>query len=222
MKYLHKYQKHLNENSNIRNEIDKFLIEHNINGEIKKIKALELMPAQEEIFLDEIVSNFLERKKFIKKALKKKVKDTDIVVTSDNYIIDGNHEWATILILNPFCKIKCTKLNIPLKEAIEELNNLLKDIKSKEIKKTGDFKHNIYDLIEDKSKLKIILKDLLFKDVKKAKKFLKIVGKKIDSDLHPINYILKNIYKIPLNDIDIYDRNDMPQLSNREIEEILN
>jgi hypothetical protein len=70
MKYLHKYQKHLNENSNIRNEIDKFLIEHNINGEIKKIKALELMPAQEEIFLDEIVSNFLERKKFIKKAKK--------------------------------------------------------------------------------------------------------------------------------------------------------
>ena len=122
MKYLNKYLEYLNEN-----KIEDFLSEHNIEGEIVKVKVNKLTPAQNEIFLDEIIENLLEKKKFVKKSLKGKLKDDEIIISSDNYIIDGHHKWASAFILNPDCTIKCTRVNLKLKKAIDLLNDLLEE-----------------------------------------------------------------------------------------------
>jgi len=37
-----------------------------------------------------------------------------------------------------------------------------------------------------------------------------------------LNYLIRNIFKIPNPDRSLYDRVNMPQMSDQEIEEILN
>jgi hypothetical protein len=220
MKYLNSYITHINEGT--RHKIEKFLDEAELDGKIKKIKVSDLTPAQNEIFLDEIISNLLQKKKFVKKSLKGKLKDDEIIVSSDNYIIDGHHKWASAFILNPNCKIKCTKINIELKEAIEILTDLLEEINAGNQRQSGDFKYNIFDLIKDD---KDELRDTIIKIFKKKsgneKKLLKRIDKRKKSDLNSLTYLINNIYKIPTPDHKKYDRKNMPQISDKEIEEIL-
>lgn len=217
MKYLDKYTEHINEN-----KIEDFLDKHEIEGVIEKIKVSELTPAQSEIFLDEIVSNLLDKKKFVKKSLKGKLKDDEIIVSSDNYIIDGHHKWASAFILNPDCKIKCTRVNLKLKKAIELLNDLLKTTNATSQRKSGLYKHNIYKLVkDDKDGMKKAIVKIFNKQYGNEKKLLKKVKKKSDTDLHPLNFLINNIYSLPTPDKKKYNRKNMPQLSDDEIKEIL-
>jgi len=41
--------------------------------------------------------------------------EPDIIVTSDNYILDGHHRWATAWAGHPSNKIKVTVIPLPLK-----------------------------------------------------------------------------------------------------------
>lgn len=221
MKYINNYIQKLNEGK--KTKIKNFLLDSKLDGKIEKIRVSDLTPTQNEIFLDEIVSNLLKKRKFVKKSLKGKFKDKEILVSSDNYIIDGHHKWASAFILNSNCKIKCTKINMPIKEAIETLTELLKEINADSQRQSGKFKYNIYELIKkDDDKLKNSILEI-FKDKNGSKKkLLKKIKKSEHTDSHPLNYILDNIYKLPTPDHKKYDRKEMPQLSDKEIDEILN
>lgn len=217
MKYLNKYLEYINEN-----KIEDFLSEHKIEGKIEKIKVEILKPAQSEIFLDEIIENLLSKKKFVKKSLKGKLKDNEIIISSDNYIIDGHHKWATIFLLNPNAKIKCTKINLKLKKAIKLLNDLLEETNAHSQRKSGLFRYNIYQLIkDDKDETKKVIKKLFSKKNENENKLLLKIEKYTKSKLHPLNYLIHNIYNLPTPDDKKYDRNEMPQLNDDEIKEIL-
>ena len=79
----------------------------NIEAGREKIKAIDLISGQNEICIDELLENLLGNEKFVKKALKGKIKIKDIIVTSDLHILDGHHRWAAVYTLNPECEIKC-------------------------------------------------------------------------------------------------------------------
>ncbi len=243
MKYLNNFLEHLNEQNDAlkelgvkdgkvdlaktTNKIKQYLfkkgIENNdIEGEEVKIKARDLEPSQKEIFLDQVITYLLKNKKFVKKALKGKIKDDEIVISSDNCIVDGHHKWAGAFILNPDCKIKCTKVNVPYKEAIPVFTEILKEFNPSEQEQSGNYKYNIFDLMkEDRDKMKEAIVDI-FSHKQGEKGFLAKVDKKKKSDLHPLNYLISNLYNMPNPDHKLYNREDMPQMSDREIEEILN
>lgn len=203
------------------NKIEDFLSEHHINGEIEKVKVSDLTPTQNEIFIDEMIENLLNRKKFVKKSLKGKFKDEEIIISSDDYIIDGHHKWASVFILNPDCYIKVTKVNLKIKKAIKLFNKLLDEINANNQVKSGLFKYNIFNLIkDDKDELKDVIKKLFSKKSGKENKLLKRIKKLSDTN-HPLNYLINNIYNLPTPDRKKYDRKEMPQLSDDEIKEIL-
>lgn len=216
MKHLNKYTEYIKEN-----KIEDFLSEHQIKGGKERVNVKDLIPTQNEIFIDEIVENLLQKKKFVKKALKGKFKDEEIIISSDNHIIDGHHKWASAFILNPNCRIKVTKINLKIKKAIKLFNKLLDEINANNQSKSGLFKYNIFKLIKnDKDELKDVIKKLFSKKSGNEEKLLKRI--KILSDVkHPLNYMIENIYKLPTPDHKKYDRDEMPQLSDDEIKEIL-
>ena len=222
MRYIYNFKQLLNENKTA-DKINNFLSDSKLEGKIKKIKVSDLTPAQNEIFLDEIVSNLLEKKKFVKKSLKGKLKDEEILVSSDNYIIDGHHKWASAFILNPDCKIKCTKINLPLKETIKILKDLLEEINAGNQRQSGNFKYNIFDMVKsEKDDLKKSIVNIFKNKSGNEKKLLKKIRKKSKSELHPLNLLIRHIYKLPTPDKKSYDREDMSQMSDKEIDEILN
>lgn len=222
MRYIYNFKQLLNENKT-SDKINDFLSDSKLEGKIKKIKVSDLTPAQNEIFLDEIISNLLEKKKFVKKSLNGKLKDEEILVSSDNYIIDGHHKWASVFILNPDCKIRCTKINLPLKESIKILKDLLEEINTGNQRQSGNFKYNIFDMVKsERDDLKKSIVDIFKNKSGNEKKLLKLIKKRTNTDLHPLNFLIKNLYKLPTPDKKSYDRIDMPQMSDQEIDEILN
>ena len=242
MKYVNNFLEHLNEQNDAlkklgikdgkidltktTNKVKKYLFrkgikKNNISGESITIKAKDLEPSQKEIFLDQMITFLLKNKKFVKKALKGEIKDDEIVISSDNCIVDGHHKWASSFILNPDCKIKCTKINLPYKEAITIFTEILNEFNPEEQNQSGNYKYNIFDLIKlDRDKVKESIIDI-FSHKTGEKAFLDKIDKKKGSDLHPLNYLIGNIYKMPNPDHKLYNREDMPQMSDQEIEEIL-
>jgi len=242
MRYLNNFLEHLNEQNDALKELGvkdgkvdlskttdkikqylfkKGLESNDIEGEVVKIKAKDIEPSQKEIYLDEVMSFLLKNRKFVKKALKGKLTDDELVISSDDCIVDGHHKWAGAFILNPDCKIKCIKINVPYKEAIPVFTEILKDIKPETDEHMDEHKYNIFDLVKsDRDKVKDAILNI-FGNKQGEKKFLDKVEQKIDSDLHPINYIISNIYKMPNPDNKVYDKNEMPQMSDQEIAEIL-
>lgn len=213
--------------SKIEDKIKKHLFKlgvenNNIKGKKKKIKVKDLAPGQNEIFLDEIIEHLLKKEDFVKKALKGKIKDDDILMSDDKHIIDGHHRWVSSFILNPDCKLKCTRINLPLKKAIKIFNKLLREINAKNQNQSGNYKYDIFKLRElNREDLKNAINDIFKKNDKNdVKKFLELVKEK-SGELHPINYIISNIHKIQDPKHNLSDRKDMPQMSDEEIEEIL-
>ena len=120
------------------------------------------------------------------------------------------------------CTIKCTRVNLKLKKAIDLLNDLLEEINKSSQRKSGLFKYNIFELIkDDKDEMKKAIVKIFNKRSGNENKLLKRIDKRKKSDLHALNYIINNIYDIPTPDHKKYDRKNMPQLSDDEIKEIL-
>lgn len=202
-----------------------------IGGKKVKIKAKKLNPGQTAIYLDQVMSRILSNPKFVKKVLNGKVKDRDILISSDNHIIDGHHRWCSAFILNPKCKIKCTKINLPIEIALPILNAILKESNSKNQEQTGEEKHNIFKLAYNK-KLPIELNEITEKMAKKdtwktGKDKKKMIGnlfeklQKNDKDINPLLYLAKNIQKLPTPHGNLTGRKDMPQLKDDELKSII-
>ena len=205
-----------------------------IKGEVEKVKAKKLKPGQAAIYLDQVFSRILSNPKFTKKALKGKVKDSDILISEDNYIIDGHHRWCSAYILNPKCKLKCTRINLPIEVALPILNAILEATGSEHQGQSGNKKYNVYDLTKlNKVDLAENLAEIIDrvasvglwgtgeKKEHMIQDLFKKLDKKIKGDIHPMNHFVKNIHKLPRPEGNLAPRKEMPQLDKKEINNIL-
>jgi hypothetical protein len=46
--------------------------------------------------------------------------DAPIIVSSDNYILDGHHRWSAMLTADPEAKMKVRRIHLPMKEVLEK------------------------------------------------------------------------------------------------------
>ncbi len=49
--------------------------------------------------------------------------DDTIIVSEDNYILDGHHRWAALLTINPSKKINVNKVYLPIRDLLSKANN---------------------------------------------------------------------------------------------------
>ncbi len=96
----------------------------NAEVEVKKLK-----PTQNEI-------NNTKVKKF-QKAKDKKFLYKNVVISNDNYLLDGHHRWAALMGIDSKSKINCVKIDLPMKELIELAGKFSK-AKHKGINKGGE------------------------------------------------------------------------------------
>lgn len=197
---------------------DKFLKDvdnQDIKGEKIKISVKDLKPGQSTVYLDQMIEKLLDDSEFTKNAIDGKIKDRDILISSDNYIIDGHHRCCSAFSMNPECVIKCTKINIPIEKAIPILNSILKATESDSKPESGDEKSNVYDLMK-----KDDFSDNVFEmihDIAKEKWKRKKRNKKLYKFFDKIlpEKLADNIKKLPIPDDNLVDRSNMPQLKDK-------
>jgi hypothetical protein len=202
--------------------------------EIKKIsvKVKDLKPSQNEIFLDHILSRMIVKDEDRADAIDGKLKDRDILISSDNHLIDGHHRWATAFILNPNCKLKCTLINLPIKYALPIINAMIEasDVSGEEpidydvdlFKATKWKKKKLFQKMEE------IIEEAIDKGVKLKKENKKSKDIKTKEDLfdiidkdNPLKYFRKNMKKINKPNSLFTDREEMPQIDADDAKEIL-
>lgn len=198
---------------------DKFLRDvdnqEDIKGEKIKISVKDLKPGQSTVYLDQMIDKLLDDSEFTKKAIDGKIKDRDILISSDNYIIDGHHRCCSAFSMNPECTIKCTRINIPIEKAIPILNSILKATESDSKPESGDDKSNVYDLMKKDDFSDDVFEMIhdIAKDKWKRKKRNKKLYKFFDKILP--EKLAENIKKLPIPDDNLVDRSNMPQLKDK-------
>jgi len=80
---------------------------------VAEIPVKQLKPSQDEIYGSKIALNMTKMGPTV--GGKTAFGEPDIIVTSDNYILDGHHRWATAWAGHPSNKIKVTVIPLPLK-----------------------------------------------------------------------------------------------------------
>lgn len=194
------------------------------------VNAEDLKPSQNDLYLGHIFSRFIVRDDERKSVLNSSLKDLDMIISQDDYIIDGHHRWALVMILDPTCEIICTQIKKKFDDIIDDLD----DISDKEPhKKSGEFKlEDWIDKKDDVVKNKII--DIMKNAIKngvsvgenhyqsdkdwKLKKYLKKIGKKLDIEEEDvIDYLYDNLKKIPRTNKKI-ERKHMPQVKKEDVE----
>lgn len=78
------------------------------------IKLADLKPAQSEI----------DKTKVQEKILSGKWGARNYLISSDNYLVDGHHDWAAGLEVNQDATIKFTQIKLPVRQLIDESNKL--------------------------------------------------------------------------------------------------
>ncbi len=74
-----------------------------------KIPAAMLSPTQSQIWLEKIVKAIRDGKRQAANATK------PIMVSGDDYILDGHHRWATVMIEKPFQPMNVLQFSLPIK-----------------------------------------------------------------------------------------------------------
>lgn len=76
----------------------------------KKIRAIDLHPIQKQIYFDKGFD--LIRGKSIKDV--SDVLSKPLIVSSDNYIVDGHHRFLSAMLLDPNYKLNCVVVDLPI------------------------------------------------------------------------------------------------------------
>lgn len=228
---------------------DKFLkkvdnsIKPNVDIKNIKIKAKNLKPSQNTIYLEHILSRLVVNDYDREQILNGKLKDHDILISEDNHIIDGHHRWAAAYILNPKCEMDVTQIQLPIEYALPIINAILNAKDEINIDKTGDYIISIFDMVDWKKK-RVLKKinDIITKTIKSGidlgedknkkseegwkiddifdvKSFYDNIKKKLNK--HPLKKIRKNLKTIP-KPMNIFgDREDMPRIKEKDAKNIL-
>jgi len=97
-----------------------------------RIPLNSLRPSQEAIFLGKVVdiaSNSWTQFKF--GGPPKKEKNSGLIASSDNYLVEGHHRWAALLLNDPACKEYVFQANMTRDELIKSLRKMGDDIGNK-------------------------------------------------------------------------------------------
>jgi len=89
-----------------------------VKTEELQIPASQLNPTQSELN-DEKVDNLAQE---IKEG---SIKGKPIIISSDNYILDGHHRWAAHKQVNPRLKVASVKVDMPIDELLEKGNSFV-------------------------------------------------------------------------------------------------
>jgi len=98
---------------------DKKLKDDQIDVKMHSIMAKDLRPIQKQIYFDKAIGATAQ---FGVKGSRKFLENSLMIMSSDDYIVDGHHRWASALVIDPNMKMKGIKIDLP----IEKLVNLLK------------------------------------------------------------------------------------------------
>ena len=88
-----------------------------IKVEIKRMKAGKLKPIQTQIYFSNVVFNMARFGPPTGKS--NQILDRIMVVSSDGYIIDGHHRWATLMVSDPSLKIKALVVSLNIEELLK-------------------------------------------------------------------------------------------------------
>lgn len=137
--YLNKYSLNRSRDSMPQideDDLDSFIL-HFANSENKvskvKMRLFELKPSQNEINIDKVKEKIEE---FSENYCSRKY-----VISKDNYIVDGHHDWAHGLQIDPFCEVDCYKINLPIIELLRRAN-LLKMTTKRDLNTFNSLKTN--------------------------------------------------------------------------------
>ena len=82
-----------------------------VKGQWGYTKANKLKPTQMEVWLDKLIARVAEKGAAQMAAFGKKA---TLIVSSDNYIIDGHHRWGGAMLVDPDMPLRTLTLPIPL------------------------------------------------------------------------------------------------------------
>ena len=88
-----------------------------IKVEITRMKAGKLKPIQTQIYFSNVAFNMAKFGPPTGKS--NKILDRIMVVSSDGYIIDGHHRWATLMVSDPSLKIKALVVSLNIEELLK-------------------------------------------------------------------------------------------------------
>lgn len=90
----------------------KSLQDQGVTSEMTTAPVSSLHPSQNEIGLDKIAKNAMKSRK--------KLAEKTLIVSSDDYIVDGHHGWAGMMVKDQDMEAKIMKINLPFKELLEK------------------------------------------------------------------------------------------------------
>lgn len=82
----------------------------------KKILVSELKPIQEQVYLDKVIKNV---GKYGAKATARDVPKLKNIVSQENYILDGHHRYASLMLINPNLKQDSLYIPLPMREVLD-------------------------------------------------------------------------------------------------------
>lgn len=91
---------------------DKEKPDDQVQTQIKMIAAKDLVPIQQQVYLDKSVKSIA---KFGVESSKQFLNSTVLITSADNRIIDGHHRFLSALIIDPDIKLKCLVVNLEIK-----------------------------------------------------------------------------------------------------------
>jgi hypothetical protein len=89
---------------------------HGISVTRKKIPALNLRAAQNEINKEKVLSWV--------KSLPQGAKEKPIIISGDFFVLDGNHSWLAQLNADTTCHVDCYQVGLHIRELLDALKTL--------------------------------------------------------------------------------------------------
>lgn len=93
-----------------------FLKKNKIKSVYKSQEVGNLNPIQGQIYFDNVINSLVRHGK--PSAGSEHTRKT-MIVSSDNYIIDGHHRWASMIITDPTLKVRTLVVNLPIETLLD-------------------------------------------------------------------------------------------------------
>ncbi len=81
-----------------------------------KRKVSDLKPIQKEVYMDKSFKNLIE---FGKASSKKFLQNASVIISNDNYIIDGHHRLAQSYFVDPKMSVSCIEVDLPIETLLK-------------------------------------------------------------------------------------------------------
>lgn len=102
-------------NENLLMEIKMQGDNNKVQAHFRSIKAKDLKPVQEQIYLSKVIKNF---KKYGVPHDTHFITTKYMIVDKNNRIIDGHHRWTTVMIADPSIKIDLLKVDLDMEKLL--------------------------------------------------------------------------------------------------------